>query len=852
MKIIKKPSEVIEHLNSIIKITDANKDALGFNAVGVYEDCINKGRIWVAVDGQGNYLGHLMHGGKPPQELRIFQICVRKKYRGSGVASSLIKEITDYGEQLSCLNLRADVAEDLTDAIQFWQAQGFCSLAARKKKNSTGRKVLIFHKRLSTPSLLPNDPLPLSITSKFKSNDVDSYVIDLNIFLTLIKKQAEEKLIAEIMQASMAGEFSLFVTPEFQEELDRNKKGDNDPILILAENALPVLEKIDETELYKLQEEIRAVVFPNRSKTRKNALQDQSDIRHLAYCIQNSKSGFITEEKALLGARGKLQEKYGLTLYSPEDFKIEYFGNIDPSPVDVPLSSEEGAISITTFTNTNQIKTFFDRVKPALDDVSNVFMKSKTRGTRERKNVSLDGEVCAVYLAQTKGAKHDSLEAFFVSLKDALSNRVIVFEHMLECFMRLSQVTNASKLLLHIREEDFDFEKICMSRGFERSDSIYNGIISLVKISCPLLITKANWKDFRTTILEHTNIRLPLLIPKMRDNSTGASIIQASIASREYEIELSQLETFLSPSLIMLPKRSGVIVPINPTYASDLLARDQTLLPFELSEEALLRLEKVYYRKPSHKQILLVGTPIVFYESGTAGRGVIGCARITSVKVCSYDNALKIYRKYGVLDRQELIKQTDKNGNVQVITFDNFKEFTNPIPMKRIKELGGAAANLVSPEKLTYEQLFHIVHEGMKVPSKDVLISIQPNYLAKILNGKKTIELRKKPFPANGGVRIWIYSSSPTSAVEATAFVTTVDQGTPDEIWSKYEHKCGISRKDFDDYFSGSKVAYALHISRVQKLNRKIKLERLKQISDGFRPPQYYRYIDHGSDLFDK
>jgi hypothetical protein len=319
-KILKNPQEVLTHLETIKAVTNANRNTLGFLSVGAYEDAIRNGKLWVAADTNGNYLGHLMHGGKTPQALRIFQIYVGENSRGSSVASSLIKEITQHGENLSCLNLRADVANDLSDAVNFWQSQGFCALAPRRKKNETRREVLIFQKRLSTPSLLPVETLPLSITARPIANAPDSYVIDLNIFLTLIKNQEDGALISEIMQAAFAGEFSLSVTPEFQEELKRAKKGNIDPIFDLAEKTLPVLDKIDDAELNRLKEEIRAIVFPDRSQTRREAANDESDLRHLAYCIQNDKSGFLTQEKALLRARDNLHSKYGLTLYSPQDF----------------------------------------------------------------------------------------------------------------------------------------------------------------------------------------------------------------------------------------------------------------------------------------------------------------------------------------------------------------------------------------------------------------------------------------------------------------------------------------------------------------------------------------------------
>ncbi len=850
-RILKNPQEVMPHLNAIKTATDANREALGFNPVGVYEDSIKKGKLWVAADSKGNYLGHVMLGGKPPQELRVFQIYIGESSRGSGIASLLIKEVTEHGENLSCLNLRADVANDLTSAVKFWQSQGFCALAPRRKKNASGREVLIFHKRLSTPSLIPNESLPLSITATPITNVLDSYVIDLNIFLTLLKNQENEKLVSEVMQAAMAGEFSLFVTPEFQEELKRAKKGNDDPIFNLAEKALPILDKMDDTDLMRLRNEIRSIVFPNRSQSRKEAANDESDLRHLAYCIQNEKAGFITEEKALLRAKDALFDKYGLTIYSPQDFKVEYFGNIDSSLIGVPIFNEAGPVHISDIKNAGQIRPFLDGLGNNLAEASKAIFKNSSRGVREKKVITVGQDVCAVYVAKTKGVKHDVLEGFFVSTGEQYSNREVVFQHMLECFMRHSQTIKATNIVFHVREEDFDLEKICMGRGFERlPSSTVQGMIALAKVPCPPLVTKANWGVFREIFTKNTGIKLPRLIPTMRTGASGVPIVQAAKNGRDYEVDLFKLETLLSPSLIMLPKRTGVILPIAPAYAENLLDRSGDLLPFALSEDALLRLEKAYFHKPKNTKMFSEGMPIAFYESGS-GRGVIGCARITSIKVVSIDNALKMYRKQGVLDQNALAKQADKNGNVQVITFDNFKVFTYPVSFKRLQEIGCAKASLIGPEKLPYSQLFSILHEGMGIHARDVLISIQQDYVSKILNGKKTIELRKKPFPANGGVRIWIYSTSPTSAIEATAFVTTVETDTPENIWKKYQNKCGISKDDFDAYFSGSTEAYALHLSNARRLDRKMKLEDIKKLSEGFTPPQYYRYVEHDSDLFD-
>jgi predicted transcriptional regulator len=375
-------------------------------------------------------------------------------------------------------------------------------------------------------------------------------------------------------------------------------------------------------------------------------------------------------------------------------------------------------------------------------------------------------------------------------------------------------------------------------------------MITLCKIPCPPLVTKANWAAFRATFASHTKIELPRLIPPFKTDVRGIATIHAVLNGRGYDANLFDVETLLSPSLIMMPRRAGVILPIHPAFASELLSRPDDMLPFPVGEEALLRLEKAYFRKPTHSKSMSAGMPVAFYES-QSGRGVIGCARITSLRITDCENALKLYRNHGVLREAELANYADKQGRVQVITFDSFKPFSRPVPMKRLQELGCAKANLVGPEILKDEQLCRIVQEGMGAPFRDVLLSIQPDFVAKILNGKKTVELRKKPFPANGGTRVWIYSTSPTSAVEAVVHVDAVECDTPENIWHKFQNKIGISRSDFDAYFSGSAEAYALNISNPEKLERRVKLDEIRTLSEGFTPPQYYRYVEHNTKLFD-
>ncbi|MDH5721901.1 MAG: GNAT family N-acetyltransferase [Alphaproteobacteria bacterium] len=845
-KILKTSHEVMPYLEHIIQIGDNNRTIFGFLPRDAYKQKIEQEKLWVSTDDAGNYLGHLMYGGKY-SEIRIYQIYSSPENRTQGVASSLIQEIVKYGEQVSCLNLRADVASDLTAAMRFYQGQGFYALKPRDKQNTTGREVLIFYKRLATPSLLPPENLDLDVISN-KTNDItESYVIDLNIFLSLTKNRTEKELITNIMKAALSGEFTLFVTPEFKEELLRNKRNE-DALLDLAESTLPVLPSILDNELVPLEKEIHEIVFPNRTSTRKKSSNDASDIRHLAYCVKHKKSAFLTEEKSILNAKRQLHEKYSLMVLSPADFKIEYLGTIENPALSVPLQNENNRIQLLDNPSYSDIDDFLGSLENNHENIETFFKKDVARGVNEKRVALVNDSIFAAYKAQTKGNKHDLIEGMLITDSTEFKSRDAVLEHLLECFLRLVTHSQAKKITLYIMQDAFDLENLCLKRGFQRAGETGNGLTKLIKASAPQLITKGNWKDFRNSFYDQTGISFPALIPNFSIKSQGDAYIHAVKNERGHELPLYKLESFISPSVVLLPERNAVLISIRPAFASDLLSRDDSMLPFPTREEALIRTEKVYYKTPSHKNFFRKGMPVVFYES-KSGRGVIGSARIVSTEICSVDTALKTYRKYGVLTKQELDGYSDKSGNVQVIIFDNFIEFPNPLTLKELKNLGCAKANMVGPEKLSFDQLYNILHLGTSMPVKDVIISIQPNYVAKILSGKKTIELRKKPFPANGGVRIWIYTTKPSSSIEATAYVTEYEKDTPENIWKKYRNKCGISKKDFDEYYNGCKEAYALTLSNAKKLSRKIKLTELKELNEGFTPPQYFRYLKHNSSL---
>ncbi|MCX8455651.1 hypothetical protein IG195_11185 [Arthrobacter sp. TES] len=133
---------------------------------------------------------------------------------------------------------------------------------------------------------------------------------------------------------------------------------------------------------------------------------------------------------------------------------------------------------------------------------------------------------------------------------------------------------------------------------------------------------------------------------------------------------------------------------------------------------------------------------------------------------------------------------------------------------------------------------------GNKVAS-GVLMSIRTRHVRSIVAGTKTYELRRKIPRGAEGMRIFIYSSGEEMAVTAQARVAEVDSGTPESIWFRHSRALGISRVEFDEYFAGAKVAYALQLQDVRKHIQPISLLELR-MKFGIEPPQSWRYLTEG------
>ncbi len=121
--------------------------------------------------------------------------------------------------------------------------------------------------------------------------------------------------------------------------------------------------------------------------------------------------------------------------------------------------------------------------------------------------------------------------------------------------------------------------------------------------------------------------------------------------------------------------------------------------------------------------------------------------------------------------------------------------------------------------------------------ANQAIISIKPTYSNAILEGSKTVELRRKIPPLEIGTRLWIYSTKPVASIVGLATVSAIVQDDPEKLWLQFSEKMGVCKQTFQDYFYGTNAAFAIHLENVSQIEP-VPIEVLRTLFEGFHPPQ--------------
>lgn len=127
--------------------------------------------------------------------------------------------------------------------------------------------------------------------------------------------------------------------------------------------------------------------------------------------------------------------------------------------------------------------------------------------------------------------------------------------------------------------------------------------------------------------------------------------------------------------------------------------------------------------------------------------------------------------------------------------------------------------------------------------NKPLLLSLKPRYAELVFRGLKEAELRRRMIPYVEDRDVFIYVSSPVQQLRGGFRVGHVWSGTPEEVWNEVSELARVDKQDFDAYYAGRTVAYALRIIDVWEFKNPACLKTLRNQFSDFVVPQSWRYL---------
>jgi predicted transcriptional regulator len=129
------------------------------------------------------------------------------------------------------------------------------------------------------------------------------------------------------------------------------------------------------------------------------------------------------------------------------------------------------------------------------------------------------------------------------------------------------------------------------------------------------------------------------------------------------------------------------------------------------------------------------------------------------------------------------------------------------------------------------------------MPGNAIFLSIRPQYANRIIEGTKTVELRRvRPRYITKGALALIYVPSPIKSLVGAFKVDLVVKEPLQELWKIVHDKAGVTREEFDAYFDGTSTGVGIFFSDIWILPEPIDLRDLREQMIGFHPPQGFRY----------
>lgn len=124
-----------------------------------------------------------------------------------------------------------------------------------------------------------------------------------------------------------------------------------------------------------------------------------------------------------------------------------------------------------------------------------------------------------------------------------------------------------------------------------------------------------------------------------------------------------------------------------------------------------------------------------------------------------------------------------------------------------------------------------------------LVLSIRDPHAQNILQGTKTVELRRMRPRLGEGDIVLIYAPRPIMALIGGFVVKKVIATQPEKLWRLVGSVSGLTKNQFMDYYSETSMGFGICIEKAWRLEKPVSLAVLKRSWSKFSPPQAFRYL---------
>lgn len=122
-------------------------------------------------------------------------------------------------------------------------------------------------------------------------------------------------------------------------------------------------------------------------------------------------------------------------------------------------------------------------------------------------------------------------------------------------------------------------------------------------------------------------------------------------------------------------------------------------------------------------------------------------------------------------------------------------------------------------------------------------MSIRSPHIERILDGTKTVELRRRALRLEPGTIVLLYAAAARRELVGAFDVGDVDSASPERVWRRHRTSTGLTKAEFSRYFDEAPIAYAVTATCVRALAEPIPLDELRRRWPAFTAPQTHRRV---------